>query len=592
MQGHPLANGTEKQTNWNAINWRTANRTVRNLRQRIFRAAQEGHLNKVHSLQQLMLKSYSNRLVSVRRVAQINAGKNTPGVDKLVIKTPAARGRMVDTLAHYSLWKARPARRVYIPKAGGTKLRPLGIPVVVDRCLQSMVKNALEPAWEAKFEGTSYGFRPGRSGHDAIEKIYGLARPNKTKKWILDADIRGAFDNISHEYLLKAIGPVPGRELIKQWLKAGYVEQEMFHATERGTPQGGVASPLLANIALHGMEEAIGVTYDYRGQLIGKRAVVRYADDFVCFCETKDDAERVQGVLTEWLKERGLTFSEEKTRIIHLTEGFDFLGFNIRHYPAPQTSRTGWKLLIKPSKEAVQEVQKKLKDLWTKVQGTNVPSALTKFNPVIRGWANYFRTAVAKEIFSSLDRWMFYKEDRYTRRMHPKKPKDWRHRTYWGRFQLDRLDPWVFGDKHTGGHLLKFSWFPIERHVLVKGTASPDDPRLTDFWMKRQAAQAKDLTFSKQKLAKRQQGRCPECGESLFNDEELQVHHLLARSQGGKNTYSNLALIHLLCHQHIHAKTERAMSDCQKYNDREVLTNASKTTRRSKRDEKKELCCS
>src|SRR5258708_2492271 len=580
MRAVRLANGTEKQTDWNAINWRKANRTVRNLRHRIFRATQEGNLNKVRSLQKLMLKSYSNRLVSVRRVTQINAGKHTPGVDKLVIKTPAARGRMVDDLAHYAPWKAKPVKRVYIPKANN-KLRPLGIPVVVDRCLQAMIKYAIAAAWEARFEGSSYGFRPGRSCHDAIEKIYGLARPNKTKKWVLDADIRGAFDHISHEYLCNAIGPVPGRELIKQWLKAGYVEQEVFHATERGTPQGGVASPLLANIALHWMEEAIGVKYDYRGQLVGKRAVVRYADDFVCFCETKEDAEQVQAILTAWLKERGLTLSQEKTRIVHLTEGFDFLGFNIRHYPAPLTSRSGWKLLIKPSKETVQEVQKKLKDLWTKVQGTNVQSVLTKFNPVIRGWANYFRTAVAKEIFSNLDRWMFYKEDRYTRRMHPKKPKDWRHRTYWGRFQLDRLDPWVFGDTQTGGHLLKFSWFPIERHVLGKGTASPDYPRLTNHWMKRQAAKAKDLTFSKQKLAKRQTGRCPECGESLFNDEELQVHHLLARSQGGKDNYGNLALVHLLCHQQIHAKTERRMRDCQQFNDRE-LTEENACTRQSK----------
>jgi RNA-directed DNA polymerase len=196
MQGSSLANGTKKQTDWNAIDWRKANRTVRNLRHRIFRAAQEGNLKKVRSLQKLMLKSYSNRLVSVRRVAQINAGKNTPGVDKLVIKTPEARGRMVDVLAHYTFWKAKPARRVYIPKANN-KLRPLAIPVVLDRCLQAMVKNALEPFWEAKFEGISYGFRPGRSGHDAIEKIFGLARPNKTKKWILDADRRGAFDHAS-----------------------------------------------------------------------------------------------------------------------------------------------------------------------------------------------------------------------------------------------------------------------------------------------------------------------------------------------------------------------------------------------------------
>lgn len=585
------ANGTEKQTDWNTVNWRKVNRAVRTLRQRIFRAAHEGNLKKVHSLQKLMLKSYSNRLMSVRRVAQINAGKNTPGVDKLVIKTPIARAKMVDALVQYTLWKAKPVRRVYIPKANN-KRRPLGIPVITDRCLQAMVKNALEPAWEAKFEGSSYGFRPGRSCHDAIGKIYLLARPNKTKKWVFDADIKGAFDHISHEHLLRTIGSVPGRELIKQWLKAGYVEQEMFHATEQGTPQGGVISPLLANIALHGMEEALGVKHTSQGSIAGNRAVVRYADDFVCFCETKEDAEQVQIILTEWLKVRGLTLSPEKTRIVHLTEGFNFLGYNVRHYPAPQTSRSGWKLLIKPSKEAVQELREKLRTLWTKAQGTNVQSVLAKLNPVIRGWANYFRIAVAKELFGSLDSWMVHKAIRYTKRMHPRKSAAWRHRKYWGQFNLDRLDFWTFGDKQTGGYLLKFDWFPIERHVLVKGTSSPDDPRLKDYWEKRQAAKAKDLTFSKQKLAKKQKGRCLECSESLFNDEELQVHHLLARSQGGKNTYNNHALVHLLCHQHIHAITERAMSDCQQYNDRGLLTGENEIAPPLKQEKRQEECCS
>ncbi len=475
MQAQRLANGTEKHTDWNAIHWKKANRTVRNLRQRIFRAAQEGNLKKVRSLQKLMVKSYSNRLVSVRRVTQMNAGRNTPGMDKLVIKTPAARGRMVDALAHHSVWKAKPARRVYIPKSNN-KVRPLGIPVVQDRCLQAMIKNALEPAWEAKFEGISYGFRPGRSCQDAIGKIYLLARPNKTKKWILDADIKGAFDNISHKYLLKSIGPVPGKELIKQWLKAGYVEKEVFHATDGGTPQGGVISPLLANIALHGMEEAIGVRYNSKEEVVGKRAVVRYADDFVCFCETKEDAEQVQGILTEWLKERGLALSEEKTRIVHLTEGFDFLGFNVRHYPAPRTSRTGWKLLIKPSKQSVQEVQKSLKNLWMKAQGTNIQTILIQLNPIIRGWANYFRTVVASETFKSLDHWMYQRQYRYAKHMHPNKSLKWRRHKYWGRLNLDRLDTWTFGDKQTGRYLLKFSWFPIERHVLVSGRASPDNP--------------------------------------------------------------------------------------------------------------------
>jgi RNA-directed DNA polymerase len=591
VQAQRLANGTEKPTDWNAINWRKANRVIRNLRQRIFRAAQEGNLRKVRSLQKLMVKSYSNRLVSVRRVTQMNAGKNTPGLDKLVLKTPAARGKMVDVLAHYTIWNAKPVRRVYIPKSNN-KLRPLGIPVVQDRCLQAMIKNALEPAWEAKFEGISYGFRPGRSCQDAIGKIYLLARPNKTKKWVLDADIKGAFDNISHNYLLTIIGRVPGYELIKKWLKAGYVDKNVYHETETGTPQGGVISPLLANIALHGMENAIGVKHNCRGEIIGKRAVVRYADDFVCFCETKEDAEQVQQILTEWLKERGLTLSEEKTRIVHLTQGFDFLGFHIRHYPAPLTSRTGWKLLIKPSKASVQEIRKKLQHLWMGARGTNVQNILVKLNPIIRGWANYFRTVVASEIFQSLDHWMYHRQDRYAKYTHPNKSQKWRHHRYWGRLNLDRLDNWTFGDKQTGNYLLKFSWFPIERHVLVKGMASPDDPHLKGYWMKRQAAKARDLTSSKQKLAKRQKGRCRECGESLFNDEELHIHHLIARSLGGKDNYSNLVLVHLLCHQQIHAKAEWAMDECQKDNDREVLRDESSVTHQSKRNEKKEPCCS
>ena len=243
------------------------------------------------------------------------------------------------------------------------------------------------------------------------------------------------------------------------------------------------------------------------------------------FCETKEDAQLVQGTLAQWLKHRGLTLSPEKTRIVHLREGFDFLGFHVRHYPAPQTTRTGWKLLIKPSTQSVQEIREKLKGLWKKVQGTNVQTVLAKLNPVIRGWATYFRTVVAKEIFGKLDAWMFYKAIRYTKRMHPNKSASWQRRKYWGRFNLDRQDFSTFGDKQTGAYLLKFSWFPVVRHTLVKGRASPDDPRLKDYWAKRQAAKAGDLTLSKQKLSKRQKGRCPQCFESLFNDEELQIHH-------------------------------------------------------------------
>jgi RNA-directed DNA polymerase len=424
MQGTPLANGTEKHpdTDWNAVDWHQEEQRVRNLRQRIFRATQAGDWKRVRSLQRLMLRSRANRLVSVRRVAQLNTGKNTPGVDKVLLKTPAARGRMVDHLANYTLEKAKPARRVYIAKAKG-KLRPLGMPAMLDRCVQAMVKNALEPSWEARFEGCSYGFRPGRGCHDAIEKMYNIANPRNRKKWVFDADIKGAFDNISHEYLLTTIGRVPGIELIKQWLKAGYVDKGVFHQTEAGTPQGGVISPLLANIALHGMEEALGVIHDKRGQIISNRALVRYADDFCVFCESREDAEAVQEILTEWLSKRGLALSPEKTKIVHLSEGFNFLGLNIRHYKSSNT-KTGWDLLTKPSKEAVQKHREKMKQEWKAVRGWTNQKILWQSNPIIRGWANYHRAGTAKETFNKMDNWMSQKEVRHVKRTPPRNPSN------------------------------------------------------------------------------------------------------------------------------------------------------------------------
>ena len=307
------ANVTQRRTHWNSVNWRKANRVVRNLRQRIFRASTEGNLKKVRSLQKLMLRSYSNILISVRRATQVNKGKNTPGVDKMLVKTPMARSRLAEELTRYPPWKAEPVRRIYIPKGDGKKQRPLGIPTIRDRCHQAMVKNALEPHWEARFEGTSYGFRPGRSTHDAIARVYTIARPHCKKKWLVDADIKGAYDNIDHEFLLKTMGSFPGKELIKQWLKAGYMERGRIHKTETGVPQGGVISPLLFNIALHGAELVLGIRYDNWGRNQSKHAIVRYADDMLAFCESKEDAEEVMQILKDWLKERGLELSPEKT---------------------------------------------------------------------------------------------------------------------------------------------------------------------------------------------------------------------------------------------------------------------------------------
>jgi RNA-directed DNA polymerase len=496
-----------------------------------------------------MLRCQANVLESVRRVTVMNQGKDTPGVDQMLILTPEERGRLCDQLSQLDLYRVHPVRRVYIPKRKGK--RPLGIPTIVDRCVQAMVKNALEPFWEARFEGSSYGFRPGRGCHDAIEKVFALARPNTTRPWVLDADIEGAFNNIGHTALLQAIGHFPARELLKQWLKAGYVEDEMLHATDTGVPQGGVISPLLLNVALHGMEQALGISYTSQGVLRGTYAVVRYADDFAVFGPTQEKAIEARQLLTRWLETRGLKFSDEKTYIRHLQEGFNFLGFNIRHYRAPNSSHSGYKLLIKPSADSIKQIKRKLKELWRKHVGTPTVALISEMNPVIRGWSNYFRTGVAKEIFSDLDSFMYYRAQRYMKRRHPRKSAQWRMQKYWGQ-SIGRQDRWVFQDKIRLATLRKFAWTKIVRHQLVRTTYSPDDPTLQDYWQQRRA-KPKVTVHRRRQLVQRQQGICPVCHQHLENGEALHIHHVIPKKSGGKDDLANLRLVHQNCHLQIHS---------------------------------------
>ncbi|WP_326791803.1 group II intron reverse transcriptase/maturase [Streptomyces sp. NBC_00841] len=495
MTGHAFAlamaalgvNGPEDgRLNWDTVNWRAQEDNVRRLRQRIFKATQDGDWAKVRSLQKLMLRSRANTLTSVRRVAQINAGRMTAGVDGEVALTSTARARLAEqTDRTRKSWTPLSVKRVYIPKPDGRQ-RPLGIPVILDRVHQMRTKNALEPEWEARFEPRSYGFRPGRSCQDAIEAIYWTLNGKHAKRqWVLDADLKAAFDRIDHAHLLSQLDGFPAKDLVRQWLKAGVIDKNGLHPTEEGTPQGGVISPVLMNVALHGLEEAAGVRYSTLGSnaartVPGSVVLVRYADDLVALCHTRDQAEQVKARLADWLGPRGLAFNEDKTRITHIDAGFDFLGFNIRRYP-------NGKLLIKPSATAVKRIRDRLTTEMSALHGTNAIAVLRKINPIVRGWAAYYRSVVSKEVFALVDHHLWRVTYKWALRAHPNKSKSWVINQYFDRFNPSRNDRWVFGDRNSGAYMVRFVWTQIVRHQLVAGAASPDDAALSEYWAKRRS---------------------------------------------------------------------------------------------------------
>jgi RNA-directed DNA polymerase len=460
--------GAEGQAaEWSLIPWDFIGESIRKLRQRIFRATREQKWKTVRNLMKLMLRSYFNLLLSVRKVTQTNKGKKTAGVDGERALTPKARMALVRSMAQDTPWKAKPTRRIYIPKAGKPgQERPLGIPTIRNRVAQSVVKNALEPSWEARFESNSYGFRPGRSIHDAIVHCWLMLKGDKRRPWILDADLQSAFDKVSHEHILEAIGPVPGRELLRAWLKAGYVEADFFHETESGTPQGGIVSPCLLNIALHGLQTTLGSAFGY----------VRYADDLIVCASSREQVVAAKSTIEEWLQPRGLTLHPEKTRIVHIDDGFNFLSFSIRRYKG--------KCLVKPQKEKVLAFLAKLRLWLNKHKAAATENVIRHFNKILPGWSNHYAHAVSKQVFSYVSHEIWKMLWRWCVRRHPEKGKKWVAKKYFDFYKNAR---WRF-QAHDGKktiYLFDIGSVKLERHNKVKGAASPDDPSLREYWSER-----------------------------------------------------------------------------------------------------------
>jgi RNA-directed DNA polymerase len=531
---------------WHAIDWRKVNRTVRRLQARIVKAVQAGKWHKVRSLQRLLSRSFSGRVLAIKRVTE-NQGKNTPGVDGEIWNTPKKKANAVKRLQQ-RYFKAKPLKRRYIPKPNG-KLRPLGIPCKIDRAYQALHLLALEPTAETTGDLNSYGFRKNRSAADALEQLCIILAKKTSAHWILEGDIKACFDELSHEWLEQHI-PTDKRSLC-QWLKAGYMEKDILYQTESGSPQGGIISPVVANMALDGLEALLRQTFPKR--LGHKINLVRYADDFVITGATRQVLqEQVIPLVQEFLQERGLTLSPEKTHIVHISEGFDFLGQNIRKYNG--------KYLTQPSAKSRKALLTKVRTL-IKTDGRRLSAygLIRKLNPIIRGWANYHRHAASKQTFQDIDYWVHRALWQWAKRRHSQKSNTWIRQQYFGNPDNTYAGFHTYTVNKKGNRvpyrLFSAARLPIQRHIKVRSAANPYDPQWELYYEERLFRQTHidfwDKPWFKQ-LWTRERGICPVCSELITRKSGWHNHHIHWRVYGGSDELDNRILLHPNCHRQVH----------------------------------------
>lgn len=535
---------------WHQIDWATVNHTVRGLQVRIAKATREGKWRKVKALQRMLTRSFCGKALAIRRVTE-NRGRKTPGIDNETWSDPAAKWNAIFRLNSRG-YKPQPLRRIVIPKKNGKK-RPLGIPTMRDRAMQALYLLALEPVSETTADKNSYGFRPQRSTADAIEQLFGLLCRKTSAQWVLEADIKGCFDHISHDWLLAHV-PI-NKTVLRKWLKAGYMDKGNLFATSEGTPQGGIISPVLANLALDGLEATLEQQFSRRSiKALNKVGFARYADDFVITGSSPELLENeVKPLVIRFLAERGLTLSPEKTKVTHISKGFDFLGQNIRKYND--------KLLIKPAAKNVQAFLDKVREIINTHKTAKQENLIYLLNPVIRGWANYHKSVVSKEAFSRVD-WEIYRSLwRWAKRRHPNKGARWIKHRYW---RTTRKRDWIFAtdnprkDESDAKHLTLMiaSQIKIVRHTKIKKEANLYDPTWEQYFEK--LYRTRLLTSSKGtkkviNLWDRQNGLCCVCQTPITLDSRWHIHHIRRKTDGGSDKSTNLVLLHENCHNKVHS---------------------------------------